>query len=151
MSYKFTAQLAFILTLCEVGYEACTFIALVILLAISSGCVSAKTTIPPSGEKCASDGIVYHLPLRKFILSVTLNEAAKITAVMAQASDPIPDINRNLEFCGSFHRNLFAENTADFEVGTSGLLTTVDADSKPKIAEALKKLATAAGSVTPPP
>lgn len=114
-------------------------------LVAGTGCVAAKTTIPEAGEKCANGGIIYHLPERKFIISVTVDKDSKITAVAAHATDPLPKIDRQLEFCGSFHRNILAENSADFQVTTSGLLTSSDTESKPKVSEALKAVAKTAG------
>lgn len=121
---------------------------LILLLVIQMGCVAAKTTVVEKNNKCADGGIVYYLPEKKVILSVTVDDKGKITAVDAKASDPIPAIKENYEFCGSFHRNLFAENTADFQITPSGLLTVSDAESKSKVSEALKALATTAAGMT---
>lgn len=123
---------------------------LILMLVIQTGCVAAKTTVVEKNSKCADGGIVYYLPEKKVILSVTVDDNGKIITVDAQASDPIPAIHEEKEFCGSFHRNLFAENTADFQITPSGLLTVSDAESKSKVSDAFKAMATAAAAVTAP-
>ena len=107
--------------------------------------MAAKTNIPRDGAPCPNNGIAYHLPKRLFKLSVTIDKSSKITSIAATTTAPLPDIDTKKQYCGVFSTNLLAENSIDFEVSKSGLLTKAASKSDSKVSEALKELAEAAG------
>lgn len=116
------------------------------VVALSLGCVAASTHVTTKASACPDSGIVYRLPKRLFVLSVTLDKKNVITKIEAKATEPIPDVDHNQpQLCGVFEANILAENTVDFGVSESGLLTTANAKSVSKVAESLKEIAETAG------
>jgi hypothetical protein len=90
-------------------------------------------------------GYSYYMPKRDFIGTVTVSDKKAITKVAFSESDYYPDLNK--AYVLAYNRNLLSKNKIDIGVDVNGLLTSADTTLTSGVPDALKAIATAAGTI----
>ncbi len=124
-------------------------VVLAVVLGECIGCASLSTA------HGGSDGLVYYLPKRLLIASVTMSAmdpkatdllAPTVASVDVVVTDPFPDLST--KYVAKYNRNWVGENSIKLVSSTSGLLTTAESKTVPKIKEALASVAKAAAQIS---
>jgi hypothetical protein len=113
-----------------------------------TGCASVTSRVLKTDNPTA-DGLVYYMPRKDVIVTVTL-AAATAPAVAAptikiETSTAYADNSR--AFVANYRRNLIGKNQLTMVVNTQGLLESSKAQTTSNLAEIIKEMAGAAGTI----
>jgi len=107
------------------------------------GCATIESRVVDSA-KYTPDGIVYYVPRRPFVITVSTPATGPTTVVPTQGYAE-PDMAQ--EFVLSQATNLVAKNEMNVTVGANGLLKTSATTSTSEVATTVEAVATTAGMV----
>lgn len=119
-----------------------TRLGIALLVMLCSGCASMHST-PLTNDQTAAEGLVYHLPRRDVVVTVTVDAQGKVSQVTAAPGPAYADLSQ--PFVLGFERSAFAKHDIDIAVSTDGLLTKSDATYSPTLAAALEDIVQSAG------
>lgn len=114
------------------------------IISILTGCASIKsdpTTTP-------GDGLVYYLPKKDLIVTVTRSQAKDqpvITTASLETTTAYPELSK--PYVLTYSRNLIGRNELHVGVTSTGLLTSTTSTTTSGVTEALKNLAASIGAM----
>lgn len=106
-----------------------------------TGCASFEST--PIGSKPVEEGLVYYMPKKDVIVTVTV-VASKITATSIDLSAAYPDTST--PYMLNHSRNLIGKNVSEIEI-SQGILTSTKSTVTSGIGDVLKGIAASAGGI----
>lgn len=117
--------------------------------AMAAGCSSVTSLAKPSpgvnGGAGAGEGLVYFLPRRDILITVT-RDATKYTDLAVDVTPPFAD--RRSPFLLQYQRNHIGENKLTVGVSPGGLLTVLTSQTTPKLQTALETAAATFGEIS---
>jgi hypothetical protein len=116
-------------------------ILLVVFCAALAGCASIRSVKSPS---TGTEGLYYYMPNRDFIVTVSSKDG-KATKVVFVESPSYPDMS--VSYLLQYSTNAINKNTMNIGINEKGLLTSAKTDLVSGVPDALKALASAAGTI----
>lgn len=120
-----------------------TRLGVVLVSLLCAGCASLHST--PLTNDQPTEGLVYHLPRRDVVVTVTVDDEGGIAGLTAAAGPAYADVSH--AYVLGFERSAFATHEIDITVSVDGLLTKSDATYSASLAAALEAVTESVGSL----